>query len=627
MSKYYYDVYNTVDELAYDIKENINYTTGWYARKTIYQKDLIDNNSVIYKINNINGRLVKISRINELNIGDFILSSFSLTEYQAGKNQVYEHMLFPTNLNMTNYSHAIYPSTSIGALNVIKAVGLVATQIRVRNNDGSIAFEYNSGGSPKVHYVEANRKKFKTTFKESIIAEDGSYPDNGIMGNFYYVKGERYNNAPTISGYDYDYKSLVDDFEIEYLITDVDTGDKVKVDVTLGLEGSLGEIIKSHESITLGVKYKLNIPVKSLPIGNYVIKIEATDKESDKSTRTYYFQRVNSVPNIHSDNPERLGGVNTGFTLKYQVNDDNKDDKLNVTVRINRTVVDQKSNVKHNEDITFTLTKEQLLKYELNKENTIEIEVVDDKGASNRLLFYFTRINSLPIISGNDIDLGEFTTIPKFEFSISDIEKDKIYYALYLDEKMLVDFGDKEISDGEIVNYELTKLDWLKLDPQKTHTFKIIATDQHAIDISQEQGEDIQTIQRVLSFKRLCKRLEVNFKIAESIEKVDGMGLTEPTQLIGRVTAMTLTPDLYLAGGAVVKYLVCNNGYDENPTWEDATNSVLAGTKYFFTNEVKTAKKWLYMIKIKVDRETAVENSRLKAVAGSWGYNDYNIGG
>ena len=54
--------------------------------------------------------------------------------------------------------------------------------------------------------------------------------------------------------------------------------------------------------------------------------------------------------------------------------------------------------------------------------------------------------------------------------------------------------------------------------------------------------------------------------------------------------------------GGVGKVEVCNNGFDPNPTWEDATTMVVLNRPHLFTNTSKTASKWGIKIRITVTK-------------------------
>ena len=60
-----------------------------------------------------------------------------------------------------------------------------------------------------------------------------------------------------------------------------------------------------------------------------------------------------------------------------------------------------------------------------------------------------------------------------------------------------------------------------------------------------------------------------------------------------------------IPSGATFKAEACNNGFDENPTWEDITEFVKKQKIFEFANKTKTASKWGYDIRVTVDRNGA----------------------
>ena len=47
---------------------------------------------------------------------------------------------------------------------------------------------------------------------------------------------------------------------------------------------------------------------------------------------------------------------------------------------------------------------------------------------------------------------------------------------------------------------------------------------------------------------------------------------------------------------------IYNNGFDDRPTWENATESVLNNYVYQFTNTTKTSTQWGVVIRVTVTR-------------------------
>lgn len=66
--------------------------------------------------------------------------------------------------------------------------------------------------------------------------------------------------------------------------------------------------------------------------------------------------------------------------------------------------------------------------------------------------------------------------------------------------------------------------------------------------------------------------------------------------------------------GAELEVLVCNNGNDEQPTWENMTTAVKTGTNYLFKNTSKTAEEWKTIIQISIMRNSSVGDIQLRGI-------------
>ena len=69
---------------------------------------------------------------------------------------------------------------------------------------------------------------------------------------------------------------------------------------------------------------------------------------------------------------------------------------------------------------------------------------------------------------------------------------------------------------------------------------------------------------------------------------------------------------------AILKVEVCNNGFDENPTWEDMTYAVQSGSAHIFTNTTKTADKWGVKIRASINRNGSVGECYISSIGGNW---------
>lgn len=66
--------------------------------------------------------------------------------------------------------------------------------------------------------------------------------------------------------------------------------------------------------------------------------------------------------------------------------------------------------------------------------------------------------------------------------------------------------------------------------------------------------------------------------------------------------------------GADLKVLVCNNGNDEQPTWEDMTTAVKTGANYLFKNTIKTAEQWKTILQVSITRNSTQGDIKLRGI-------------
>jgi Bacterial Ig domain len=198
----------------------------------------------------------------------------------------------------------------------------------------------------------------------------------------------------------------------------------------------------------------------------------------------------------------------------------------------------------------------------------------DDKGgkSADAVRNFTVLYNQPPQISGSDQDLGSISAPPSINYTVTDIE----HYSFTITEKV----GDTIIrsfagTDGKQETLTIPDDIWITLQPDVTHNLTITATDQYGASST-----------RTYTFKRTVDGIELETRI--------------PLPADAQPYRMVLTLNAQYPQNAVVNVQVCNNGYDENPTWEDATSAVLNGRPYVFTNTTKTALDWGIRIKISI---------------------------
>ena len=279
----------------------------------------------------------------------------------------------------------------------------------------------------------------------------------------------------------------------------------------------------------------------------------------------------NNVP-IISGEDENLGNKTSSFNITYSVSDTDAGQELTVKEKLNGSIIRTLKNPTQNSTLTFTITDELFVSLSMNTTNTIEIEVTDGSATTYRR-YTFVKTNSAPFITyTGQADLGELTTKPSITYSVKDNEGDAITVTEKLNGEVINQF-----SATTNTNYTvgITDTFWLTCG-SNTNTVEIIASDALG-------GSSSKTI----TFSRKITKLQIVMKNAIETD--------------AKATKILVSPQWTTTGG-VGKVEVCNNGFDSNPTWEDATTMVVLNRPHLFTNTSKTASKWGIKIRITVTK-------------------------
>lgn len=390
-------------------------------------------------------------------------------------------------------------------------------------------------------------------------------------------------HAPRINGNDSDLGTKNNPFDISYIVEDEDDDDNISVTIKVN-----DNVVKTESAVSTGFKKTFTVDTKPLSFGRHTVTIIAKDKYGGTDTRTYTFTKSNKAPTI-SGYDTNLGEKRSAFSVKYTIHDDDND-SVTVVEKLNGSVRRTLSNVQKDTEISLNISESDIKSLKVGNKNTIEIVASDSRGATAFRRYYFTRNNLAPTISGNDKHIGVVKDKFEYVFSISDVEKDTIYYSTYLDNKLLS--KQVEAVDGKKYATVIDGMDMIKLEPGK-HTFKIVAVD--------AQGSKSE---RIITFSRDVQTLI--------------MMLKEPFATDVQSKKVLVTPGWSVAKGAEYRVEVCNNGFDENPTWEDATGMVDLSKAYVFQNNRKTAEKWGVNIRLMIERKNAKTNSYITGIGGAF---------
>jgi len=231
--------------------------------------------------------------------------------------------------------------------------------------------------------------------------------------------------------------------------------------------------------------------------------------------------------------------------------------------------------------------------------NTVQYRVrarnVSGMYSDGRTTAVITVINNTPpSIDGADAYLGEKTGAFSFNYTVTDPDpEDVITVTESLNGEQLRQYT---AQSGAAQSLEITTEQFIQLPNAPTeapHTLIITAVDQWGASDT-----------RTLTFSRVESKIDVK--------------KSEPHPANVRPTRAAVTVGRNIPDGATFQVLICNNGFDETPTWEDCTESVTSGGVYTFTNETKTAAEWGVSVQAIVNRNGASGLCFISSVGGNF---------
>ena len=198
--------------------------------------------------------------------------------------------------------------------------------------------------------------------------------------------------------------------------------------------------------------------------------------------------------------------------------------------------------------------------------------------------------NTPPAISGANTNLGEKTGAFSQAYTVTDQDSGQ---TLTVTEK--IDGTVKRthnVTSGQAYSFSVTAAEWVKLS-NGAHTLEITANDGTG-----------GTATRTYTFSKNVS--EIEFQLATPLATDDA------------VTKAIMSVARQIPAGAEFAVEACNNGNDDAPTWEDVTQAVNSGSKFFFSNTTKTAAEWGFNFRIKVKRNGASGDCFISSVGGNF---------
>lgn len=302
----------------------------------------------------------------------------------------------------------------------------------------------------------------------------------------------------------------------------------------------------------------------------------AYPNDGESGSYWYVYEGIaNQSPTI-SGQDEDLGGFKAPFKKIFSVDDPDNNETLNVTVKLNSATIRTINNATKGESYEIDIDKAKFDELELNKSNTIEITVSDSNWASAIRRYTFKKVNTNPVVTVTNSNLGEQNKPFNFSFKAADPDGDDITVKVFVDDVQLQDLG--KITPNQSKTVSIGKLDYAKL-LNGEHRIKIEATDSFGA-----KGTGYITFTKKIDYcwYRLTKEVDA------------------------QPTAIVVNPLAEVVKGAKMTVKVSLNAKDANPTWEVVPEELI-GQKYNFTTKTKTANNWCIGVDIRIDRANTPE--------------------
>ena len=226
--------------------------------------------------------------------------------------------------------------------------------------------------------------------------------------------------------------------------------------------------------------------------------------------------------------------------------------------------------------------------------NTVGYRVAayDGHGAGSGYIISETKqvINNADpeIITDINSNLGLKTGPFKISYIVDDADEERnLTVREYLDDNL-----HKEYTAPKSYGYDfqISKEEWREIINGE-HTIKIVVEDS-------EGGTD----EKVFTFSK--NETSILLELKTPLEADDMV-----TKAIININR-TIPPD------AKMTVYICNNAFDDNPTWQNVTHFVLRNAKILILNETKTADKWGVNIRVEVERNGATGDCFISSIGG-----------
>lgn len=321
------------------------------------------------------------------------------------------------------------------------------------------------------------------------------------------------------------------------------------------------------------------------PLCNLKSEILVSDTPDSDGAYTIIWNRAPSAPGSINVPTQVLSGQNVAVTWGISTDEDGS---------VSGYILERKANDGSWGQIYKGINRTYTDTASVNWQSVAyRVKAYDNNGAESEYTTSPARAvihNTPPTISGANTNLGEKEGAFSQAYTVTDVDSGQ---TLTVTEK--IDDTVKRThtaTSGQEYSFSVTAAEWVKLS-NGSHTLTITADDGTGGSAT-----------RTYTFSKNVS--EIEFQLATPLETDDA------------VTKAIMSVARQIPAGATFTVEVCNNGNDASPTWEDVTQAVTSGSKFFFSNTTKTATAWGFNFRIKVQRNTATGDCFISSVGGNF---------
>lgn len=369
-------------------------------------------------------------------------------------------------------------------------------------------------------------------------------------------------------------------FTVTFVVTDDDSDSAsavVKIDGT--------DTIATIDPVTLGGTNTIEITsakLATLSLGPHTIVITAEDPEGNEADPvSISFNRIVTAPVIELESAD-VGEKNQAFTVRFKVTDDDSDSATAVAKIDNNVTIATFNPVILDHWTEVTISNQQLVALSVGA-HTIDITAEDPDQNTDTASIAFLRAPSTVNITGEDDDIGSVWAKPTITYQVNDTAGQ----AVTLIVESINDTTVRTINNPPVntdIDFDLTS--WADMPDEASYICKIYA--ENTIGM---------TAERTHTFRKLFDRLIVESEAQQ----------TDAAAFNVAVNA--------LFDGGEIQIEVCNNAFDDAPTWEDMTTEFLQGSAHSFENTEKTATYWGVKVRI-----TILKGEQERVYLNSYGF-------